>query len=163
MSVQLGNVAEWVAAVGTVAAFGATFWLLRHEVNARRSDEREVKFRQARLVTIESQGTSLGATSDGWGLQVSLRVTNDSPAPVRIERVSAHVDEKYSGSTEPFTMLRGDGKQEGFWFLTNTAPERTPPAGFTVTEMSVVFRDRQGNRWTVDDLGHVTELGQGDP
>lgn len=160
---QLGNLAEWVAAVGTVAAFGATFWLLRHEVNARRADEHEAKMRQARLITIESQGSSLGATGRGWGLQVSVRVTNDSPAPVRVEKCSAqvvalHADYTGHGSEQPFKMLRGEGGQLGASFLAEPTPPREPGPEFRVTEASVVFRDRQGNRWRVDDLGHIDEL-----
>ena len=46
-----GNVAEWAAALGTIAAFGATVLLLRQEVEARRRDVAERERRQAALVT----------------------------------------------------------------------------------------------------------------
>jgi hypothetical protein len=46
-----GNVAEWAAALGTIAAFGATVLLLRQEVDARRREVADRERRQASLIS----------------------------------------------------------------------------------------------------------------
>ena len=47
-----GNVPEWVGAVGTVAAFAATWALLRHEISVRRQEQADRDAEQARQVTV---------------------------------------------------------------------------------------------------------------
>lgn len=62
-----GNVAEWAGALGTIAAFGATVLLLRHEVDNRRRDVDERERRQASLVScwLESVNGPMLATGEG--------------------------------------------------------------------------------------------------
>lgn len=49
---QFGNVAEWIAAVGTVAAFGALFLAVR-EWLAGQAERRDEEANQARLIIVE--------------------------------------------------------------------------------------------------------------
>lgn len=86
--VQFGNVAEWVAALGTVAAFLATFWLLRHEVRARHADESERRWQQARLVTTSHGSTTTWGAPEG-GMSAEFEVHNDSAEPITVVNAEA--------------------------------------------------------------------------
>lgn len=75
-----GNAAEWAAAFGTIAAFGATVALLRQEVQARRRDVEERERRQAALVSCWLGEQDVMGDVQPWeAREVFVRNASDEP------------------------------------------------------------------------------------
>ena len=86
---EWGTVADWIGSVGTVGALLLTYRLLRHELHARRVDEDERVWEQARLVTVNVGVVShpqfdpvSGRAHGPFQLEVMGHVNNGSPAPI---------------------------------------------------------------------------------
>lgn len=83
MSINWGDVPTWLAATGTTAAFGVTFWQLRHvreQTALLRAEHDDEAKSQARLIVVLGpfRGSAGGA---------NFRVRNESDRPVRAVRV----------------------------------------------------------------------------
>ncbi len=52
MRLQLGNLAEWLTAVGTLSFFGATWWTIRADHAEKRRVAQETRWNQAELVRV---------------------------------------------------------------------------------------------------------------
>jgi hypothetical protein len=91
-----GNVAEWAAALGTIAAFGATVALLRQEVEARRRDVAERERRQAALVSCWMKRGAAVSRRDG-GMDQLWYLTVRNASEELIHRVRVHVTSPPTG------------------------------------------------------------------
>lgn len=88
---ELGSLADWIEALGTTAAFAATYLLLRHELRSREEDEqvaRERAYREAREEALKLEvGISPTGTKD-VRLSVEIRYHNKSLTLVATEIVT---------------------------------------------------------------------------
>jgi hypothetical protein len=139
---KLGMLAEWVAALGTVGAFWATYGLLRKELAARREQEEDRRREQARRAA-------------AWTLPVPRRpdrhvlvMHNGSEEPVyAITLVMEHPD-------QPGTVTR----EESWDYLPPEERSKEPydhagpPGPITLT-----FTDAAGRRWTRHPDGRLVE------
>lgn len=87
---HVGNVAEWVGAIGTIAAVLYAGRALRHELEGQRAEARELAWRQARQVMIqvfmvESSGPfnpATGTHAPASAITVRAQVINCSSEPI---------------------------------------------------------------------------------
>jgi hypothetical protein len=147
-SVESGNWAEWVGAVGTVLAFGGAFAFGIGEVKSRRRAEQDDVARQARLIVLSEPAMGESRQIDELGLFVS--VTNYSDAPIHdvvvvlpMQRGEAPIIE---GQTTFAHVGPGERQEAGY----------QPPMGpgdLCSLAPIVWFLDANGRRWrrTPDD------------
>ena len=88
MPVQLGDLPEWLAAVGTVGALGGALWQIRVERNRRLAqdahDREENRREQARKIACwpgESEDVP-GPMDPWWGTSTPIDLVNGSDQPV---------------------------------------------------------------------------------
>jgi hypothetical protein len=127
-----GNVAEWAGAAGTVAAFGATYRLLRHELEMRRSE-------QARLVSCWVVRETYDEPEDDFGndSQRGAFVTCHNRSQEPIFDVLIHVEDQ---SVESMDVLP-PGEPWREW-VPVIAPRDVMPL-----RASMSFRDAGGIEW----------------
>jgi hypothetical protein len=171
-----GDVPTWVAGVGTVAAFAATWRTLRVQQAQLKQvkldqDERDTERiqEQARLIAAWYVGVEpilqLPAqavdepTAPEPRYAVHVRYCNTSAQPV----YDATVLVKSGSGVEPDTYRRelgviAPGENGQIHVLT---PLTVPPdsAFFTLPPVEVRFRDDGGRTWLRHDKGHLEELG----
>lgn len=174
--VELGNVAEWVAAIGTVGALLATYLLLRHELRTRREDERERREAQARLVTVEATPSRGGLPYRGESdptprraMEVHIIVRNDSAEPIIVLgceaeaylRMQDHRRVAAGRRWSDTSVVRGGGMEHGFPLMLEQAepmPADRPLGEVVRFQSSVHFRDRGGIEWRAFSDGRLERL-----
>jgi hypothetical protein len=140
-----GNVAEWAAALGTIAAFGATVLLLRQEVEARGRDVAERERRQAALVSCW--------LDDAWS-EVNVEfyravfVKNASDEPIYHVQVLQEPGQRGEFLLAHWGVI-GPRKEETWHWDPNTEDVPTDP----VPVLS--FVDSAGQQWERDWRGRL--------
>jgi hypothetical protein len=138
---------DWIAALGTVGAFWATFALLRKEQKARREAEEERRREQASRVAIWTQSVPAPGPSTTY----FIVMRNNSEEPVSaITFVMEHPD-------QPGRVIREDS-----WDL---LPPGRHPGPATTEEylpgpITLSFTDAAGRRWTRYPDGLLVELNR---
>jgi hypothetical protein len=140
--IEWGNAAEWVGAVGTVAAFFATFMLLRIEVKSRREDRLIPARSMSVSVTLEHHANKPKPTATVW-------IHNGAVLPMR--QVTVFLSD---------TQL-GDYEEE----LGELGPDRRDDVSFDYDDRGtepvrarVEFVDPWGKRWRRQPNGPLEEL-----
>jgi hypothetical protein len=130
-----GSVAEWAAALGTIAAFGATVALLRQDVEARRRDVAERERRQASLVSCW-----LGEP-DRFGVPTEVFVQNASDEPIYHVYVMGYGDLPEWDVVGPRQQVHGPWRPDLEKMSTRSRRPR------------LSFADAAGLRWQRDEDG----------
>lgn len=143
---EVGNLAEWFAAAGTVGALAVTYRLLRHELDVRRAEEVERAWSQARLVTIESEAFML-LPQEGEEPPPHVRamttVRNHSMEPVSEVEVQVRVGDHFVSQSTVGVLAPGQNINiPNEWSLGGFPPDRAVHA-----EGTVKFVDSRGRRW----------------
>lgn len=140
-----GSAADWVAAIGTVGAFGFGFLLLRREIRERRSEHANA---------LRTEPTFLNNPLSGkWSLVVD--VENSGPSTV----TGVSVYQKAVGGPD---MIAFFGKYDNFrWKMAPGATQRrTIELDHAPAELKlfVEFRDVSGRQWrrSLDDQTYIS-------
>jgi hypothetical protein len=155
-----GSVPDWLAAIGTLAAFAVALRLLAKELAARRDQEEDRRRAQARLVNAwptmrwrESDGEA-----EGWSV-----VRNDSDEPIyQVKLTVVPRDSRFASDPE---AARGQAQTiEDDWMgvLPRQTREGWLPAEWKLSTwyvaMGLSFTDSQGRRWKRLPNGTLTEV-----
>jgi hypothetical protein len=140
--VEWGNAAEWVGAVGTVAAFFATFVLLRIEVKARRED---------RLIPARSMSVSLEVEHFANQPRPTATVWVHNGAVLPMRQVTVHFADTQMGAFEDELGELGPDRRDSAAF--DYDDRGTEPV-----RAAVEFVDPWGRRWRRQPNGPLEEL-----
>ena len=142
-SIQLGDLAEWVAAIGTVAAFAATWIVISRDHKARRELQATAAYDAALAVTVVVEQLAFATTEAFPAMLVT--VTNASSRSVfGVElTVSLASGETYGGPPTKLGELPPGGS------------EKTNISGPPDIVASVSFVDAGRVVWTRDSKGHI--------
>lgn len=136
-----GSVPDWLAAIGTLAAFAVALRLLAKELTARREQEQDRRSEQARHVAawaFRAAGTPAGHI---------LFVRNKGEEPVSsIRLVMEHPDEPGTVTREETWPLLPPGLEDELGRYPH------PPGPITLS-----FTDAAGRRWTRYPDGRLVE------
>jgi len=162
MKVQLGDLATWVAAFGTVAAVSVALWQVGVERKARRKQETadRVQQRRAQAELI----SAWVAKEEGGGKTAWIAILNSSQEPVyeviaSIAPIQGAGDRTGKGTQPHFRgflsvvppgryYVRVDGGYRGMSFQPGVA---------------VAFTDKAGVPWNRDALGLLGEISERPP
>lgn len=159
-----GNLAEWVAALGTVGALLLTYRLLRHEINTRHQDEEERLWGQARRVIV-SAGMRVSSAKDPttgrylgpYEAQAVSEIRNDSAEPI-VGCVLGH-----GLNSERFTVSEVGVVAPGKPTSTGTSWPTPLADGEEVRPFAVIrFTDARGRRWERTCDGALRRLADDD-
>jgi hypothetical protein len=163
-----GTVPDWLAAVGTLAAFAVAFRLLAKELTARREYEEDRRRQQASRVAswvgvVEDPDLALSPWASETGTRrVAAVLHNGSEEPVYDCRVHLEIDPAAEGS---FSKVVDGAFQKGERRL--TLDDRTLPPGRIHVPLSLgradiphvstwmTFTDASGRRWTRHPKGQL--------
>ncbi|MEY2475113.1 MAG: hypothetical protein QOG87_428 [Actinomycetota bacterium] len=173
-----GSLAEWVAAVGTAGAVLASAFLLRHEIQGRRDDEREraalrttefaeAKRRQASALSAWALATAPPREHDENGnrvqmggnasVRVAVRNGSDEPAYNVRAYVRFHYGED-AGSMGSHPHLVPPASTIEFWVDGIELPE----GGLAyLPHIELVFTDARGTHWARLHNGRLHEVAEG--
>lgn len=156
---HIGNLAEWVGAVGTIAAVLYAGRALRHELEGQRAEARELAWRQARQVVIQVFMVDVpGPFNPATGTY----------APATAVTVRALV---INGSTEPITSVEIRYEAGGHEAVTFELPVVAPATNIHTPAHSwegvdvdaphllaeMWFVDARGARWHRDSNARLEE------
>lgn len=155
---QVGNLAEWFAAAGTVGALAVTYRLLRHELDVRRAEEVERAWSQARLVTIESEAYML-LPQEGEEppphVSALTTVRNHSMEPVSEVEVQVRVGDHFVSQSSVGVLAPGQNINiPNEWSLGGFPRDRSVHA-----EATAKFIDSRGRRWQRVSNGALFDFG----
>jgi hypothetical protein len=136
MSVRLGDLPGWFAAIGTVGAFGISLWLLAQQMRDRRVQSAERRAAQARLVAAWEEDLDLEAKPFP---QVVLMVRNGSDLPVYNVSIQAALGTRG-------TFVRGLGSMGPGETRELRIALPSPPSADVITP-AVTFADAGQQRW----------------
>ena len=147
--IRLGNVAEWVAGIGTIGALLYAGKALRVEINARREDAKRYAVAMASLVSlrlIPNAGQQLDTSVDPprivFDAKGNFELTNGSHGDLHDIDVRVCIGEI---EVEKWTLRTVTaGKTEGRYY-SKTWPQGRFPQGDHYAE--VLFTDAMGWRW----------------
>lgn len=168
-SIELGSLADWIAALGTVGALIASLVVLRYEINVRRADSRErieeERRSQARRIScwplevkarrdVDEMGRSLQGMGGNSSVRVALRNASAEPAYDVVVHVR-HTYEKSAGAMGSFPFLLPPDTTREVWVDGVDLPGGGL-AGLPYVEL--VFRDVKGRRWLRAHSGRLLEM-----
>jgi hypothetical protein len=163
---RLGTIPDWIAGIGTFAAFLVTLRLLAKELAARREDREEERRQQASLVAVwvmfEVDSTNIVVDS-------YLALRNGSEQPIYDLRVTI-VAEDSPFASDPEAVRNTDGTLKEAGPVTHTEsllppgdepvrrdiPHELLPSSFTAPGLS--FTDSHGRRWKRYPIGILEEV-----
>jgi hypothetical protein len=141
---RLGTIPEWIAALGTVAAFFVALGLFAKELAARREQQEDQRRDQARRVTALAQRWPGGAERH----TLIMRNNSDEPASA-ITVVMEHPD-------KPGVITRQES-----WDLLPPGESPEKSAFFApVGPITLSFTDAAGRRWKRYPDGRLVEVGR---
>jgi len=148
-----GTVPDWLAAVGTLAAFAVALRLLGKELAARREQEEDRRRAQARLVN-----AWLGVkTRESDGEEYSAVVKNDSDEPIyQVFTTAGPAVGRFASDPEA-----GRGQAEVVdhdWIMLLPGDAREGPLPGPLLSISLSFTDSQGRRWKRLPYSTLTEV-----
>jgi hypothetical protein len=159
-----GSVPDWVAALGTVAAFLVALRLLAKELAARREQEEDRRRAQARLVNAWLAMKWVKSSDPDDELQGWIIVNNASDEPVyQVKLTVVRTDSGFASDPE---AARGQAptieEDLPLPLLPQEHSERWAPAEWKLGTWHVVlglsFTDSQGRRWKRVPDGSLTEV-----
>jgi hypothetical protein len=166
MSLQLGNLAEWFAAVGTVATLGVSLWVLRTELRNSREERQRTRRHQAHSIASwidGNQNTDLLMVGGGE-LEVCVRNASSSPISNCVTFAYHPVAEEkwdFSGvaTNTPFEYVVGQ-LPPGATERVTISREWLDPARIVGTGLTtaVRFTDANGVHWMRSVQGELLEL-----
>jgi hypothetical protein len=179
---KLGTLADWLAAVGTLAAFAVALGLFRKEQKARREYEEDRRREQARLISAWPEVPEVPGVADlprdtdvddwlretGTEAYVHLVMKNGSAEPVyRVFAVmvasdSPYADDPEAGAGQPGTAetrrrILPPGEKEIGIFATFLQGFET---GIEPGPVSIAFTDAAGRHWKRYSDGRLVELNR---
>jgi hypothetical protein len=142
---QWGTVPDWFMVVVTGVGLGATFFLIRHEVERRREEQTE---------RMQDQAMKVGASSEiHWRKtpHPEVTVTNGSDAPIynAVVTVSTLSDQGEAASSSELGMIH-PGTHRSFIALRELGE---------VTNTLIEFTDGANHRWSRSSQGVFKDLG----
>jgi hypothetical protein len=164
-----GTAPEWLAAIGTLLAFGVAFWLLRKELAVRRESVEDRRQAQASLVAAWVSEPSRQIERDGRTKLVYQLVTrNGSGQPIYNVQVRMLLPEGFK-LTSPDEIFLPQLPQFRYEVL---PPKYTKPELLTSIQperlrhwlmpkpVEITFADAQGYKWRRDPTGKIHLLGE---
>jgi hypothetical protein len=177
-----GTVPDWLAAVGTVAAFAVALGLFRKEQKARREYEEDRRREQARLISAWPEAPEVPGVKDrprntdviawmretGTDAYVHLVMKNGSAEPVyRIFAVMVASDSSYAddpevgagqpGTAEARRRILPPGEEDKGIFARFLDGFET---GIRPGPVSIAFTDAAGRHWKRYPDGRLVELNR---
>jgi hypothetical protein len=161
--IQLGNIAEWTAAIGTVGTLSFALWQLNRE---RQRRQRE----QARLVAAWLLGARPPADQGElrpWMTEVDLVVRNGSSEPVYNCAVYIWISERPKlGEDAPaigsvIDILPPDTQREDHVYVDIPYDDFEEPFGMGHVRLDLLFTDAQGAHWHRDPSGRLATRREG--
>jgi hypothetical protein len=149
MHIQLGNVAEWAAGVGTVAAFGVTSVALRRDSKARAREQADRQWDQANEVKLNVNASGVKTDQGTFLTTVRVEVRNDGRRAVKDVEVKVFTsDQESERATLSHPLIGSNGKRHVFDFV-------VPPNQWLQDDhaVTVSFTDVAGERWSKDQSG----------
>jgi hypothetical protein len=144
-----GSVGQWVGAVGTTAAFGATFYVILRDANLRRkSQARKVAFYIERTYR---NGESAAQGHNPTSYDYTVHNQSDEPiysATIYVERPGFTLYDAALGSID---WLLPDKKDH---VSLKVLPHEVRGVAFTI------FRDNSGDWWRRDTEGRLKHLSR---
>lgn len=165
--VELGNLAEWAQAIGTVGAFYLTYRLLAHEVAVRRAAEEEQIWAQAKRVSVTVSGSTSGTLANPqtgemakpFSVDVKANILNDSSDVITTVFLTLGLVE--DGITTPIDVVS----------LGMLAPKQQQPAGCSIQWSGsqegferwavVMFTDAEQRTWRRYSNGTLEPVDSG--
>jgi hypothetical protein len=159
-----GTVPDWLAAIGTLAAFGVALRLLAKELAARREQEEDRRSSQARLVSAWPTDPQV----EGGRLRVTVVVKNGSDEPVyQVHAVLVPPDSPWAEDPEAGAgqvpaaeigrmMLPPGQKEEGRFPMIMSILH----TGIGPGPVGISFTDAAGRRWKRYPDGRLVELNR---
>jgi hypothetical protein len=141
--VKWGDAPTWVAAIGTVGAFGCSLYLLWQAIQLRIRD-------QARLVSAWIAGDP-----ETWRTGYAIRVSNRSDEAVYNFRALLQTS---SGQHEVHSSKYVPSRQGATRTFYET-PGLPPPESENIDGLVVEFTDASGRAWQRDVHGHLKRRG----
>ncbi|HEU5151112.1 MAG TPA: hypothetical protein VFU19_11475 [Iamia sp.] len=167
-----GTFPDWVAAVGTVGALGATIAVLWSEIRQRREADKDARWAQARRVSYQVHATATYEVEPGpdgtmvanlekvVAYTVTATMTNSSVEPITDVRAVVMGPMGVLKMTDYGVIHPG---QQGMVGTISLAWNGGPPFGFTG---HLRFTDARGHRWqrsSDSTLKEVLDPGAEDP
>ena len=143
---EWGTVPDWLAAVGTLAAFAVALRLLAKELTARREQEEDNRREQARRVSIWAQTAREPPDPSRWQYRLVLRNASEEPV-FAVTFIMEHAD-------EAGRQVRGE-----FWDVLPPGqhPELYQTVDYPPGPITLTFTDAQGRVWTRFPDGRLVE------
>lgn len=157
--IQLGTVADWVAALGTSGALLLTYYLLRKEIGEIRARDLERKAAQASLVSAWTLGYGKRTEGDG----VIVRFQNASQLPIYSCTIVARAD---AGEYPPSSASDAGGAYfsamaPGEHGETFVIPAQDPPSDALLPPPAkIMFTDATGAHWRRRADGRLESLAE---
>lgn len=146
---QLGNFAEWVAGVGTVAAFGGTLVVI-HRDHQRRLEEHEEHL-WGRAQQVDGAVTPASSLPDSEGhIQPSIRATINNFGPRPIRDVTMMLIRRNDGGVESQHQWYNVPAETSTSFQIPWRDELKLPfsqGGGVALDWTITFSDVAGREW----------------
>lgn len=155
VTVAWGDVPEWFAAVGTVGAFGATWWVIYQNSRTRQREQYEAEWDEAQKVWIATPkevSTYKIEDPNTYTQQILVAVTNDGRRDIYKVNVILMVNQDEHVGVRELKDIPADTSKEALFDRVEAAFNIE---GTFRGKVTVGFDDVAGRRWMKDSDGHL--------
>jgi hypothetical protein len=144
----------WLAAIGTVAAFGVTTWALVRDHRLREQTAKDAAYDDALKVVVTASFGRTGGADSEWVIWV--KVTNDGRREIRNVDVTLDTVLGRQVGMERIRLVQGGGWSQSVQFPTADDVWARPGGGLD-TRVTTRWTDTLKTRWTLKPDGELLQ------
>jgi len=157
LHLQLGNVAEWAAGVGTVAAFVVTALALRRDSKVKEKEQADRQWDEANKVRMSAVQSGYQRPDHSPGTLMLVTITNDGRRSISDVEVEVFTKDQQTKLAEGTTPMIASGVFIHFKFFDIPFDQWLFTTGADVF-LTVRFKDIAGQRWSKDIYGDPIQV-----